>query len=849
MNCALHSIPKTKKSPKCTLHVNTLKVLHMKKLTTFIAILFLAVLAAAASNNSFTQGQGTAEDPFIVSNAQELDQVRNYPGAYFIQTEDISLTDFQVGLGWEPIGTIENPFTGHYNGNGYSISNLRITRQGEPYVGLFGFAGAKGSQKTVIKNITLENVTVIGGFATGALAGQIKGNHNTRIENSSVNNGIVRGDEAVGGLVGANNSFMENAVAAEAYRPGIYNSWANVDVSLRSAYAEGKERFGGLVGCNQKGLIANCYTLGSVSIEEGSKIGGLTGSNEYKGLIIDSYAAPAMETSECTLTGGLTGNNGTGRNAGEVIHSYWDMETTGIIQSDAGTPLNNNQMRQKSSFSNWDFHFTWQWEENNSYPTLKREEVQPVNFIWTGNAGQNWDDPGNWNRHKVPQSFASVTIPYGAKVTVPENNGFFVHDLEIQLGAELRLATGSILQVGGKLKGNGTTTGEGVLTLSGKNTQQIPAINFNNLAVNNHVYVQLTADATVNGTLEMQNGLLDLNGFVLTLGEEATLIEKDQETNTSRIFGEEGYIQTYRNLNAPKGNIAGLGIEIETGNNLGKTLIKRGHSEIAGTDKSQSILRWFEIEPANNQDLDATVIFHYSTGEMNLYDHDSNFILFESNKDRSQWMYTASEFNDTENTLTAKNINSLHTLTAGSAEIHLPVSLLSFEAKMKNQVVYIEWITASEINNHFFTVEKSANGIHFSDLVKVTGAGTTSSAMYYDATDKNPLRGTTYYRLKQTDFDGSYKYSDIIAVSNNNPIDSDAFRIYPNPAGSDNINIAASGEKDVNFNIFDLTGKKVYSGTAYAMTINNINIEMLAKGLYTVVFYGHENYTQKIQIK
>ncbi|MFP4289584.1 MAG: T9SS type A sorting domain-containing protein [Bacteroidales bacterium] len=821
----------------------------MKKLTTFIAILFLAVLAAAASNNSFSQGQGTAEDPFIVSNAQELDQVRNYPGAYFIQTEDISLTDFQVGLGWEPIGTIENPFTGHYNGNGYSISNLRITRQGEPYVGLFGFAGAKGSQKTVIKNITLENVTVIGGFATGALAGQIKGNHNTRIENSSVNNGIVRGDEAVGGLVGANNSFMENAVAAEAYRPGIYNSWANVDVSLRSAYAEGKERFGGLVGCNQKGLIANCYTLGSVSIEEGSKIGGLTGSNEYKGLIIDSYAAPAMETSECTLTGGLTGNNGTGRNAGEVIHSYWDMETTGIIQSDAGTPLNNNQMRQKSSFSNWDFHFTWQWEENNSYPTLKREEVQPVNFIWTGNAGQNWDDPGNWNRHKVPQSFASVTIPYGAKVTVPENNGFFVHDLEIQLGAELRLATGSILQVGGKLKGNGTTTGEGVLTLSGKNTQQIPAINFNNLAVNNHVYVQLTADATVNGTLEMQNGLLDLNGFVLTLGEEATLIEKDQETNTSRIFGEEGYIQTYRNLNAPKGNIAGLGIEIETGNNLGKTLIKRGHSEIAGTDKSQSILRWFEIEPANNQDLDATVIFHYSTGEMNLYDHDSNFILFESNKDRSQWMYTASEFNDTENTLTAKNINSLHTLTAGSAEIHLPVSLLSFEAKMKNQVVYIEWITASEINNHFFTVEKSANGIHFSDLVKVTGAGTTSSAMYYDATDKNPLRGTTYYRLKQTDFDGSYKYSDIIAVSNNNPIDSDAFRIYPNPAGSDNINIAASGEKDVNFNIFDLTGKKVYSGTAYAMTINNINIEMLAKGLYTVVFYGHENYTQKIQIK
>lgn len=821
----------------------------MKKLTIYTALLFLAAITASANNNPFSYGEGTSEDPFAVSNSTQLDQVRNHPDAFFIQTENISLADHQSGLGWEPIGTLENPFTGHYDGNGYSIANLRITRQGEPYVGLFGYVGARGSKETTIKNITLENVTVIGGFATGALAGQIEGNQNTRIENSSVNNGIVRGDAAVGGLVGASNSFMENALAAEAYRPGIYNSWANVEVSLRSSYAEGKEKFGGLVGCNQKGLIANCYAAGSVNVEGGTKIGGLTGSNEYKGLIIDSYTVTAIETTECDLTGGLTGNNGTGRNAGQVIHSYWNTETTGTTESAAGTPLSTHQMQQASSFNNWDFHFIWQWEDN-PYPTLRKEDVETVENVWTGSGGQNWNNADSWNRGVVPQSFGNATIPYGTKVIVSENSEFLVHDLDVQLGAEIILSTGSTLQVGGKLKGNGTINGEGFLTLSGKQTQQIPAINLSNLVVNNHVQVKMTADANVNGTLEMKNGLLDLNGFVLTLGKEATLIEKDDETGTSRVFGYEGYIQTYRNLNNPKGNVAGLGLEIETDENPGKTLIKRGHGEIAGSDKSQSILRWFEIQPTHNKELNATIVFHYSTGEMNLSDHDSNFILFQSNNDRAEWVWADSEVDETERTLTTHNINSLQTWTAGSAEIHLPVSLLSFEAKIKDQEVHIEWITASEINNHFFTIEKSANGIHFSDLIKVTGAGTTSSTMYYDAMDKSPFRGTTYYRLKQTDFDGSFTYSDIVAVSNNGPSSNEAYRVYPNPAGAGNINIAANGEKDVDFSIFDLTGKAVYKGTAYAMTINTVNIEMLSQGLYTIVFYGHENnYTQKIQIK
>ena len=94
----------------------------------------------------------------------------------------------------------------------------------------------------------------------------------------------------------------------------------------------------------------------------------------------------------------------------------------------------------------------------------------------------------------------------------------------------------------------------------------------------------------------------------------------------------------------------------------------------------------------------------------------------------------------------------------------LPIQLLSFTAEKNKSTVDIKWNTASEINNDYFTVEKSKDAIHFSKLVIVPGSGNSNSEKNYAAKDNSPYNGISYYRLKQTDFDGKFEYSNIVAV-------------------------------------------------------------------------------------
>lgn len=95
-----------------------------------------------------------------------------------------------------------------------------------------------------------------------------------------------------------------------------------------------------------------------------------------------------------------------------------------------------------------------------------------------------------------------------------------------------------------------------------------------------------------------------------------------------------------------------------------------------------------------------------------------------------------------------------------------PIELLSFTANYdgKNKVDF-KWVTASESNNDFFTIEQSVDGWDFSEIAKIKGAGNSSHLIEYDSEDNNPTNGISYYRLKQTDYDGQYEYSKIVAVS------------------------------------------------------------------------------------
>lgn len=115
------------------------------------------------------------------------------------------------------------------------------------------------------------------------------------------------------------------------------------------------------------------------------------------------------------------------------------------------------------------------------------------------------------------------------------------------------------------------------------------------------------------------------------------------------------------------------------------------------------------------------------------------------------------------------------------SSIPLPVEFLSFSAKRENEHVVIDWATGSELNNDYFTVERSADGDGWKPLVEVEGAGTTSEKQTYQVYDYDPHPTTSYYRIKQTDFDGTTSFSSVqkVTVASLNSV-----TVYPNPSGS-----------------------------------------------------------------
>lgn len=94
----------------------------------------------------------------------------------------------------------------------------------------------------------------------------------------------------------------------------------------------------------------------------------------------------------------------------------------------------------------------------------------------------------------------------------------------------------------------------------------------------------------------------------------------------------------------------------------------------------------------------------------------------------------------------------------------LPIELVSFHAYPHQAEVNVDWTTATEINADFFTVEKSADGITYDDVATIQAAGNSSNILYYATMDHHPLHGLSFYRLKETDVDGSFTYSSPVSV-------------------------------------------------------------------------------------
>ena len=102
--------------------------------------------------------------------------------------------------------------------------------------------------------------------------------------------------------------------------------------------------------------------------------------------------------------------------------------------------------------------------------------------------------------------------------------------------------------------------------------------------------------------------------------------------------------------------------------------------------------------------------------------------------------------------------------------VSLPIELLYFEAEVNERYNHLTWSTASEINNDYFNIEKTQDGVVFYNIATINGAGNSSTQNYYEYDDYELKNNITYYRLKQTDYDGKFKYHDMISVDNREKI-------------------------------------------------------------------------------
>lgn len=151
----------------------------------------------------------------------------------------------------------------------------------------------------------------------------------------------------------------------------------------------------------------------------------------------------------------------------------------------------------------------------------------------------------------------------------------------------------------------------------------------------------------------------------------------------------------------------------------------------------------------------------------------------------------------------------------------LPVNITSFTATPRSSYVDLIWKTANEVNNDYFSVEKSFNAVDFSSIGKVS-ANTSNSYTFTDAAKS--IAPTIFYRLAQVDKDGKTTKSNILSVSNNNALVGISASAYPNPALGQaiNVKITSAGNKSVALQLTDVTGKIVAIKTVNIATGFNI---------------------------
>lgn len=316
------------------------------------------LLAMTSMVYAYSGGSGTPEDPYQIATAQDLIDLGNRPNDYdkhFILTVDIDLDPnlpgrmvFDRALIAPDIDDIDRqvfqgtPFSGTFNGNSHEISNLCVA--GLDSLGFFGALGKNG----IVKDLGITNVSIKGdsnGMCRGGLAGICYGGYISRCYAT----GLVQGGRYyTGGLVGRNYNCL------------ITSCFTDCSIS-------GESDVGGLIGLNEY-IVKDCHS--SSSVTGTYEVGGLVGYHKY-GSIAKSY-------SNGHVVGNMAMGGFAGSNNGVISACFWDIASSGQVESDGGVGLTTSQMQYQATFDNagWGFFYPESMDSNDCW--FMPEEGYPV---------------------------------------------------------------------------------------------------------------------------------------------------------------------------------------------------------------------------------------------------------------------------------------------------------------------------------------------------------------------------------------------------------------------------------------------------------------------------------------
>ncbi|WP_114778744.1 T9SS type A sorting domain-containing protein [Botryobacter ruber] len=323
----------------------------------------------------------------------------------------------------------------------------------------------------------------------------------------------------------------------------------------------------------------------------------------------------------------------------------------------------------------------------------------------------------------------------------------------------------------------------------------------------------------VNGKGRLRKGIKAGNGTTLPVGNttfnpvkiELAAGSQDDIFSISILDGVYGFYTD----DAPETSSA------LTGKMVNKTWLI-SEDEEGGSDISLT-LSWSEADELQGFDATSCHIKHYHNGVWDKAEHQT------------------AEVSGTTFSVSRSGITSFSPFSVSSEEIidlaPLPVELLHFTATaIANTAVKLSWATATERNNDFFALERSADGSEFTEIAHVSGAGTTSIRNDYSFTDFYPLAGTSYYRLRQVDHDGSFEYLPVISFS---VLREQALllSLYPNPASGSFVHVQVQGltqNEEAQLSITDMSGKQVLSRRQSAGASSVVSTGDLKPGTYQV---------------